>query len=356
MKPSDVIELISSIGFFGFLVYFILFHPEKFEKFSSYLWKWIRFFYRGAEKQYIRHDIQGRVNDFVSNKLTKELTNFEPIKIKIEWVNEDQTKEDFISNGQIVVRMRQSDNQNKNFVNASMVFVAQNLLVKAKRYISQKQKESIDLFACKKLFEDEKHEIIDQFVQTFLIDKTEDDKISNYFDKYDLIDKAGLFFPVFIQEMTFLGEKVFAKRKDDTIIKEVNNLIEFLEKYSQRTIGEEEIPKEFHGVYCNFSIMIIGKSFKVNLQGKNPYINVLGNHCKNKIQTLYLIGSTKHKDFIDDVAKDTISKNEYEIFNTKKYNSIINYDDGTSRTVQTYLVVLRYKNPETYFNSKSITE
>ena len=137
------------------IIFYLLFFPEKFEKFSALIWKWTRFIYKGAEKKYITHDIQGRVNDYVGANLKNELVGFEPVKLKVEWVNEEQNEEEFISNGQIILRMRKSDNQNKNFVNASMVFVAQNLLKKAKSYISSKQKESIDLFACKKIFEKE---------------------------------------------------------------------------------------------------------------------------------------------------------------------------------------------------------
>lgn len=349
-------ELLSAISIYGitpgliilFLVY-LLFYPEKFEKLSSIIWKYLRLVYKGAEKKYITHDIQSRVNDYISSSLSKELVGFSPVKLKVEWVDEDQSEEEFISKGKIVLRMRKSDNQNKNFVNASMVFVAQNLLRKAKCYISARQKESIDLFACKKIFEKEKHEILDQFVQDFLLVKNDDKKIANYFERYDFIDKAGLFFPVFVQEMTFLGEKVFAKKRESAIIKEVNELIEFLLKYSQRKIGEENNSLEFTGSYCRFAIIIIGRSRKIISEGKDPYVNRLKKLADCGAESLYLIGNYKNEQFIHNII-ESMTNSKFFMFNSKKYKAVLNYEDGSSRDVKNYLVVLRSKQIKTYYN------
>ena len=40
----------------------------------------------------------------------------------------------------LIVRMKKHDNQNWNFVHVSMIFIAENLLIKAKRYISKNRK------------------------------------------------------------------------------------------------------------------------------------------------------------------------------------------------------------------------
>jgi len=51
------------------LVIILLFFPEKIEKWSALLWKLMSFMgglFRFARKRYIKHDLQGRVNDFVS--------------------------------------------------------------------------------------------------------------------------------------------------------------------------------------------------------------------------------------------------------------------------------------------------
>lgn len=115
-----------------------------------------------------------------------------------------------------------------------MLYLARSIIPQAKSYISEKQKLSIDLFVAKKILEKEHISIMQQFIDDFLFRGTEDVKVSELFEKYDFIDKAELFFPVLIQELTFLGQKVFAKRKDQTIYEEFTGMVDFLSSYSQR--------------------------------------------------------------------------------------------------------------------------
>ncbi len=145
-------------------------------------------------------------------------------------------------------------------------------LKKAKSYIAKYQRESLDLFACYDFLKHEKSEILDQFVQDFMKEKMDDNKIANLFEIYHNIDKAGIFYPILIQELTFLGEKVFAQKRDSNkIYEEVKQLIFYLNNYANRKL-REDIINDFSGSYCKFSIRIIGKQFKVNTLGEQTYI------------------------------------------------------------------------------------
>jgi len=337
---------------FSLLTYW-LFFPEKAVIASSQLYGLLRKIFKGAEKKYITYDIQGRVNDYVNNFLSKEIKDFNPINISLDWVNDQETEESFFKKGKLVVRMRMGDNQNQNFVNSTMVFLSQNVLTKAKKYISTKQKESIDLFIAKKLFEKEKEEVMHQFISDYLIKKTDDDKIGAFFEKYHFIDIAGLFFPVFIQEMSFLGEKVFANRKDQTIYTEVNGLINFLDNYSLRKIGDNTIPTKFNGLYCKFVIMIVGVSDKVKQKGEKPYVNYLNYLKSSGIETIYLIGDVKNKDFMNVLVENVYNeKSNFSLYNNKRYEAIITYKDEKKEKKNSYLIVLRKNKIEHYFPSK----
>lgn len=70
---------------------------------------------------------------------------------------------------------------------------------------------------------------MDAFVQTYLRDGLEMGSIDKLYAKFEKIDTSGLFFPVFITEMTFLGEKIFGKGVNrNKIYNEVDALISFL--------------------------------------------------------------------------------------------------------------------------------
>ena len=98
-----------------------------------------------------------------------------------------------------------------------MAFVSNAFLKKAKSYIAKYQRESIDIYTCYDLLRNEKSEILDQFVQDFMKEKMDNDKIADLFEKYEDINKAGIYYPILIQELTFLGEKVFARKRDANI-------------------------------------------------------------------------------------------------------------------------------------------
>lgn len=348
----DLKEYLFSLGgwgaFLGILIYYVFF-PEKAEKFTALIFKFLKLFWKGAEKKFIAHDIQGRVNDFVNNHLKKEIKGFDPPNIKLIWAEENQDRKTFLKDGKIIVRMRKSENQNENFVNATMIFISESLLVKTKRYISPRQRDSLDLFVAKKLFEKEKRELMIQFVDDYLYKGTSDTKIREYFDKYHLLETAGVFFPVFIQEMNFLGEKVFAGGKNPKIYDEVHGLVEFLNSYIGRKEGED-IETEFEGNFCKFGMMIVGKKQKIQEKGIEPYSNFIKILQTKGIETIYLFGSLSKENIIKMIcSKNLLNEIGFFIFNQKKYKSKIKDNSGNIREIDTFLTVLRQTEIEHYY-------
>ena len=317
------------------------------------LWKVIYFIIKKGEKKIIAHDIQGRVNEF-SRSLKKEITNFEPVGINIQWVTEKEAPSEFFKEDRLIIRMRQHADQNKNFVYASMVFIARVLLTKTKRYLSPTQKESIDLFVGKKLFEKEKPRIVDRFFEDYFSQKAlSSDKIMELLEKYEIIDKVGLFFPVLVQELTFLGEKVFYKPKSGKIITEVRNFINFLQRYAGREIGEEEIPKNFEGAYCRCGIVIIAKQLKREIGDLGPFVNYIKKLVEKKLENIYLIGSAskENKNFIDQISEKIQREFALEKYVSKEYKAKIKMK-GERKEVDNYLILHRSPNSLRYYDKE----
>ena len=64
----------------------------------------------------------------------------------------------YIKNGELIIRLHKSENQNQNIVNASVAFISFAFLKKAKSYIAKYQRESLDLYVCYDLLKQEKSE------------------------------------------------------------------------------------------------------------------------------------------------------------------------------------------------------
>lgn len=343
-------------GLFALLLLLLLW-PEKIEKWSALLWKLLdklRILCGVAHKRYVKHDIQGRVNDF-TKRLAQEIPTFRSLGINIEWITGSTSRQSFIDDGKVVVRLKREDDNNYNFVQASMLFISQSLLLKAKRYISKSQKEAADLFTGMKLFQSEKDEVVDVFISEWLFPKIggSDTKVANYFSRYEVIDRAGLFFPVYIQELNFLGEKVFGKRRDQRIMHEVDELIRFLEGYAERVVGQDMEPY-LEKAHCRCAIMIIGKAFKVKVQkAVEPYVNhIKGTLIPAAVETVYIMGPVENQGFIQEVCEQC--DHHFEVIYKKNYRGILQYRNGESRKCKNHLAVLRARQHEHYYPANDI--
>ena len=334
-------------------IFIALHYQEEIQKYSLFFWKIARIFWKKAEKKLVSNDIESRVNKFTKS-LKREITNFEPIGVQIQWVEEGESPSEFFSDDRLIIRMRAHQNQNKNFVYGSMVFISKCILTKAKRHISKTQKESLDLFIGKKLFEKEKPQVVDQFFEDFFSPRMDVEKVAELVEKYTIIYKAALFFPVLVQELAFLGEKVFWKRRDAQIITEVNCLVNFLQDYANRESGEEELPKNFEGAYCRCGIVLISKYIKRELWEINRYIHYIEGLVNKKIENIYIIGpaSKDNIQFITEIVRNIEQKRLLEKYAEPKIYKAEIKSGGKRIGINSYILLLRNPNAVRYFDEE----
>jgi hypothetical protein len=303
---SALLGAVASLGVLGVILIYFLMHPEKLETWASILWRLASRapgLVRTAQRRYVQFDLQGRINNF-----TRDVGDDAPYlaekKVEVRWVEpEKTTKEAFLAGGKVVVRLRATDDNDLNFVRAAYLFVATSLLHNVKRYISPSQRDSIDLFVTAKLLEQEKPHVVSNFLDEYLHPRTaqEDSKVVEFFDAYNRLRSSGLFYEVFLQELDFLGAKVFGGRRNSNVHQEVNDLIKFLERVAARNIGDEG-DLEFRGAYCRFGILIVGKRFNIT-PGGEVWVRFMQRHfLPQEIETVYMVGPWENHGVLDAVA------------------------------------------------------
>ncbi len=325
---------------FLLLLYFFL-NPEKFDKWQAIIWGWLSGFgrmFKGAHKKYIKHDLQGRVNDFTKRlgKTTPFLANN---KVKVELVEGDVNRRSFLQNDQVFLRLRRDDPEELNFVHGAYMAVSTGLLHRVKRHISPSQKEAVDLYVTTKLLEQEKQSVVGLFVDNYLYPKTEggNPKISELLDRFGIIDRSGLFYAVFLEELDFLGHKVFGKRRDQRVIAEVDALTSFLENMATRKIGEEG-EMDFQGQNLSCAIGIVGKSWNLSPTGE-VYVNYIRSQLvPRQAETIYLVGRWENKKVLNNIANEV--SDIFENVRTRRQKVTVRYGD-TERPLEQYMIVLR---------------
>lgn len=329
----------------GALIVYLLIFPDKFEKLvavvSKGCWR-LKLFGVSARKTYLKYDLQSSVNAFV-RRTAKDVPGLYARGIRVEWEKPGEIDRDsFLKGEDVIVRLSHKRSEAENLATAVYLFVATSLLHRAKRYISPSQGKATDLFVTSKLLEQQKPDVVDYFLEQYLhpglVDKK--GKPQELYEKFEQIDRTGLFFPLYLREVDHLGQKVFGKPLKDQIIIEINDLIDYLIRFSRRAVGEE-IELDFQKNYCKFGIMIVGKVSVVSRSLK-PYINYISNHVKpSNIETLYMIGHLHNVEAIRRIAAEV--HESFEEIASLKYRGQIRVD-GEIKSVPQYLLVLRAKN------------
>lgn len=340
-----VILLAAAAGGCSLGVHFVK-HPETVDKWLALFSRFGRYVFKKWEYTYVKRDVQSVVNGYIA-RLTKQVPNLLVKRVTLEWVDENITAEQFVRNEMLVMRMHKSNNQDLNIVNATFTFVSHSLLVKAKSYIAKYQKNAIDLYVSYKILESEKVQLLQTYVQEILKEGLSNEKTNDFYGKFFDIDRAGIFFPVFLTEMTFLGEKVFGnKRNDKEIFDEVSRLVIFLYKYANRKLHEESI-NEFDGQYCKFAIRIVGMSVKIHNEGEGIYIRNI-QKIPPSIETIYIIGGKDNRVFIDQIVTECQKTMSYDTYNTYEYPAILKDAENSEYRCNNYLTVLRSRNVKYY--------
>lgn len=342
---KEIIDLLKLLlpgtPFAVLLLVLVLFFPEKIEKWSALLWRVLASmgsFFRGAHKRYVKHDLQGRVNSFV-RRLRDQVPPLGTERIEIQWVDPSTDRTAFLRDGRLVLRLRRDDPTEHNFIHGAFLFISGSLLRHAKRYLSQPQREALDLFVCARLLEQEKPSAHEVFLDEYLHPKTVDrkSKTALLIDDFAIIDQGNLFFPVLLQELHFLGNKVFGRRRDDLITSEVNGLVTFLRPIAVRKVGDEG-DLNFEGSYCRFGLVIIGKPSKL-LVSTQPYLTYIRKRLVARgAETIYLFARRENERKLEEICSEFVG--DYECVRRMKAVGPIRYSRGT-QLVDQCLYVLR---------------
>ncbi len=359
---SEVVEKIllalGSIFGGGVLIAILIFlNPDKAEKWWALLVKGALNLHFGAKalhKHYVRHDFQGRVNEFVK-KNCPALPGAAADRVRLEWVDGSVSKQAILDGDVVVVRVKRRDPEERSFVHAVCLFVSKSLLFKAKRYISSPQGEATDLLFSLRLLEREKPATVSYFVDDYLhpaTDKKRHGPTAQIFDDLVTVDRGRLFYSVFLQELHFLGNKVFGHRKDGVIHGEVRQLIEFLKKLADRAVGDTGVDLDFFGAYCRFAVVIVGKSDKLLREDIKPYVGfITGKLIPASVETIYLLAPARNAQYVGQIAEQV--GGTFDRYLEAKFTMPLKFKDGETRQSNTYLLILRKRGAQTYIQKAS---
>ena len=150
----------TGIGTALIILFLIIFNPEKFEKWLALVYKFLAMFpqlFRAAHRRYVRYDLQGRINEYTKGLSSRgDFLVYE--RVKVEWTKGSIDREAFLAQDEVVLRLSRDDPRDLNFVHAAYYFVSKSLIHRMKPYLSDDQRDALDLYITSELLRSEKDE------------------------------------------------------------------------------------------------------------------------------------------------------------------------------------------------------
>ena len=327
-----------------FLVFLWVKYPDNVKIVLSQIWYVLSFiFKKWAGRKYIKTHLEGTLGKRIE-EINKEVYGLDADKIKIILV-QSKTREAFIKERTLIIRLQHKENHYENLVNVAVVYAEKFLYRKLELHLDDEQKASINLYTAKSLLKNRGEAALQFLHKNYYLPVAKDNEnIQIYFEKLEKIDNRGLFYNIFVQEMVFLGNKVYFKKKPVGINSEVKKFIDFLEDFAQREQGETDIKKTFWGTNIKVAFILVALREKRELGLLNNYVCYAEGLLLRGVESIYALGWGANISFAHKVATaiKEKKKNLTEI-NRIPYKSV--FSDGGAIDA---LCVL--------FRNKSITE
>jgi len=300
---------------------------------------WFYGIVKWRDRQKIAGECESKINIF-SKEMSSELIGREPHKVKIQWVTGEE--EDYFKSGNLIIRLRDSGNPNKNFITVAVRFISKTLIPETKQYLYKTLSKSIDFFTVKKLLDEKAKNLSPLFYEEYYYPETiKDPKIKNCFEYFKIIDGVGIFNRVFIQELLFLGKKAHFQfgPEDPKITKEVINLLNFLKDIVNKEAGEYAASGlTFIGDLLKSGIVLVAELEKRILGDPQPFVQRVNKELGRGIEDIYLISWGRNIPLLKIITHNYLDKDS-RLEKIKEYN----YSFGRRNTKA--LLVL-YKNKQ----------
>jgi hypothetical protein len=341
---KDLLPILLTLGPLGLaigVVAFVFLNPDKAARWGEILWALIARVWKAKDRRAVQLGLQSRMNSF-SRRISSQTGRDDFTPVQVGWTEPNESVRHFYADDRLVIRLHRHERQDRNLVTASMLFVSQTLVRRAKTFLSKKQAQSIDLFGVDWLLADTPSAkvLFREEVLAPEVDRSPD--VGLLILRYRSIDAAGAFFPVFVRELNYLGQRVVVRPRNEHLVVDVQRLTEFLERYSNRVLGER-VPLEVQGTSLRCAIVIVAQYQKREAGLLGNYVHRLRTLALAGNETLYLVGpaSAENTRFMTDIASRFVADGGWVRVGRQRYRARLRTTGNTETLQDTLLIILR---------------
>lgn len=268
--------------------------PEKFEHWAALLYKaatrvacalgWCMVaFDRRAVAYGIQNDINGACATLPN------CDDILPHAVRIEWTAQESA-EAFIKKGQVVVRLRQSTDQDKNVLASAIMYVKAGMLPRARHYLDGRLRAGCEVRLLTSMLASSGHGgAFSRFLDTELPRlRASLPGIESDIQMLEEVDSAGLFTRVFLAEVRQAGDRLLGTLPTPATQDELRKWAEFLRTIA--TKGRDEVaPLAFNGARVKAAVVLVARKETIDTYGVRPYVDRVHRMLKQGYESVYVV-------------------------------------------------------------------
>lgn len=244
-----------------------------------------------AEKRYISNDIKGRLNKARQwHHFGKALL---PRAVDIVWVEGGAGAVNEIKEGEFVVRLDPSRDQEKNIAILASSIVKRTTLVGIRHSVEQPLQLAIDLNLTKCLLSQIRNKsALDFFFAheyTPQLARNAAAKVWN--DQVAVLDERGMFTRILLVELDDFAKRVHGMPPRPFMAGEVEGLVTFLYRIAAKHFGQL-VPLRFEKAYIRVGLIIVATTEKL-LSSVEPYLQMMNTLLNKNFFSIYMVAFDK---------------------------------------------------------------
>lgn len=333
IKYETIQKIIADYGLISIailLVGYIFFFPDKAKTLAGWVYQFFGYVFTGLRKNAIKNRIEGPCSQSLK-KIVRELPDIDIPELSIVWVKEDSLQTIF-DEGKAIVKLKFSNDQTRNVVKATTVYVRDAFLKHSKPYLSEQLKKAIDFSVTRKILlnlNKNKRNIVSQFIEDNIKD------IEFFRDKcarIEEIDDNGLLTRILIRELDYFGTKLIGRIPSEDNFNEADDFLEFLYEIAIRE-PDDFTPLQFPRNTLKAAVLLVAKKETYYNHGLSPYLRRIKLGLAQGIETFYLLAREDKVEILKPVASELLATGNFILINNP-----LEYKDAKGRDVICYCI------------------
>lgn len=269
------------------IIFWILNNPDKIERIFALIYRTFSWVSKKLEYGKISTNIQAAVNS-ASNEVNRDCPEILPYAMKIKWAKTSQDTETFLRNGEIIVTMDYSRNDDRNLVVSTLAYIEKGLLPIARSYVDETLMKATDFTVAKTIFTSNYGGLsMNYFLQNYLKPEVNNDsQLQKDCTLLDSIHKAGFLSKIYLRQIHHFGNKIYPATPDQATKKESQDFAIFLDKIATRK-GGEEVNLTFAQSRIRINVLLIAQD-ETKIWGIGAYLRRIKINLDRGIEYTYI--------------------------------------------------------------------